>query len=453
MLSSSFANRLKKYLFLAVLLILGSILLEEKSFAGPKIEIRFSAAVKAYRKNHQDNQPLDSIADSAAYDMLWRGEVTSSGFKPSFGKILYGGGSTNTVYKIGGGTCTGTLSVNSDMSVFYPGASLDKGKVTMSIQLPHAVAASTLTAYLMDKNQPEQSACRTASAEMARATCFNPTRDCFTVGGSINPDITILPTDETPFSKFLHHKDTAYFQFNDQSPDVSIPFNYTINNEIFDHLGNVGDTYKIVAAGFFTVRSSPGPDSPTPVDPFTFLGGGTDGPPDDSTPPTNPFGGGGVDIVGGVVKSWMSAFGPHVKTFSQTIQALNSVGASRISPRTVVDSVPGITFDTDTRNGTISTSLGGTTPASGVFQIKIKALPPEKAQGYRLTIPKKAPGTTIVKDTETQIAFSMDPGSLKLIQSGKAAKVFYALRLTPSSGKQVFEKQFTVSLKKRKAAN
>ena len=55
-------------------------------FASPNVEIRFTAAVYAYKKNYQDNQPFDSYNESAAYDVIWRGKLAAGG-KRGFGDL------------------------------------------------------------------------------------------------------------------------------------------------------------------------------------------------------------------------------------------------------------------------------------------------------------------------------------------------------------------------------
>jgi hypothetical protein len=115
----------------------------------------------------------------------------------------------------------------------------------MALPLPHTIANTGLQAFFMDKNQPDLSACRTAAVGLALATCYNPTRDCYTIDGSISPEFP-APGDSTPFGKFFAHKDHAYVEFSSSSPNISIPFSYTVNNDLFDHLGNLTDSFKVV---------------------------------------------------------------------------------------------------------------------------------------------------------------------------------------------------------------
>ncbi len=426
-------------------------------FAAPNVEIRFSAAVSAYKKNFQANQPFDSYNESAAYDVIWKGKLAAGGFQTESMKILYGGGFTNNVFKIGGGSCTGTLAVSSADASFSPGSTVKNGIVTMSIPLPHAVLNGPIGHLLQDNNAPQLSACRTASTELGRATCFNPTRDCYTIDGSISPDFA-LPGDEDPFQRFTNHRDYAYFQFNLDKPSTSIPFSYNVNNTLIDSSGTTTDTYKIVWSGYVTISTSVGSGFPPPVDPFTFFNfdpSTVSGPPADASPPGNPFSN-SDPIDPTTVRNWLKPFGPIINSFSKTVQGLNSVGAAHISRGTkialeaLIEPVAGTTFDSDTGASSINTAFIGETPPSGTIQVKYKVLTPDKARDFKLTISKKSAGTSIVQGQDATIPFTVDRSSLALLKSGKAAKVFFTVQFIPTGSKATFVKQFSFALKKRK---
>ncbi len=443
----SFTNKVSSILFA----VLGCFILwQQDAIADSKVEIRFAAAVASYRQSLESNQPLDHSIETAGYDVLWRGVIKNNYFTLTESKVLSGTGTTKNVYKIGGGTCTGTLSVNSESSsvplgVVFNGA--NRGQI--SIQLPHIVANTTLNAFLMDKNQPEQSTCRTAGMQLASATCFNPTRDCFTIGGNISP-LVPHPSDNSEFAKFFIRKDIAWASFNPDSPNASIPFSYIANNTIISHLGETTDIYKAVWAGYLTISSSPTTGTPPGIDPFSLLNidpNTLTGPPADITTPTNPFvppppPGNDFDVR--ELNSWLKNIKDSVKSFTKALQGL-------IGARSLLTPTTGITFDDVTGIVTISAEAIGYAPGTGKVQMKFKALKPDKAEGYVLTIPKKAPSTDVAKGSADDLQFTIPAASLRLIKSGKSAKVFFLVRFTPPSGKKTYEKKLSFKLAALKA--
>lgn len=441
------------------LVSLCALVLPAAALAGPPIEIRFSAAIVLTRSNFQHNQPFDSNVESAGYDIIWRGRVFNQSFQNSSPPlVLFGKGQARNIYKIGGGTCNGNLDYAPEYAPILPVISENSGGVVkMSIVLPHLANNTGLTAMIMDKGQPELSACRTANGGLFSSICFNPTRDCYTLDGSISPGFP-TPSDSNKLNKFMANAERAYFEFNDNSPSSSIPFSYTATEHVFDHTGKETDFIKIVWSGFLTISTSVGSGAPGPVDPFTFFGfdpGSFSGPVPDALPPQgNPHkGGADPDFDVRELNNWMKDLGKAAQTFVNTLQSWFGGAFARpaLAASVNISSNNQLIGAFDVDAGLATLSGVQVPPASGVLQMAFKLKTKKAAKGFVLKVPKKALQNQLVKSRGSALGFAVDKAARRMLEKGQAARAFFSAKFTSADGKRKIEKRFKFGLKKRKS--
>jgi len=424
------------------------------ALAGPPIEIRFSAAIVLTQSNFQHNQPFESKIESAGYDIIWRGRIFGTAFQNGGPIVLMGKGQTKNNYKIGGGSCTGTLSVAPEYASLQPAIWQNNGTVKMSITLPHLAANTGLHAMIMDKNQPEQSTCRTANGQLFSAVCYTPNPvDCYTLDGSISPGFVSPGGDATKLGKFFNHNQDAYFEFNDNSPNTSIPFSYTATQHVFDSNGFETDFIKIVWAGYLTISTSVGKSNPGPFDPFNFFEfdpNTLSGPPTDPIIPDNPFKGSkdpGFDVS--EVTGWMKDLGKSAQNFIKGLQGIFGKAKTAAASLEVNGTGGSLgTYDHDT--GAAILSAFNAPPASGILQIALKTKSKKAAKGFVLKVPKKAIKNQITAKQPVGLNFVLDKAARKVLEKGQASKVFFSVKFTPATGKKTIEKRFKFGLAKRK---
>lgn len=414
------------------------------------VQIRFTAAITAFRQNNDANQPFDSFTESAAVDVVWKGDLSKNGFRGTSSKVLVAKGFTENNFKIGGGTCLGTLSLNQNLSKYFPSAGARGNSILMSIDLPHIANNNGQDAFVMDASQSVLSTCRVAGAPMAQATCFNPTRDCTSVEGSFSPDVK-LDTDTTPFNAFFNHKDRAYVQFKQNSFEQNIPLNFSVINKIFDSTGKETDFYKIVWAGFFSMTAK-GFGSVTGFDPFSYFNfspSTLDGPPTDAKVPTKPSGPPPSSFGPGPYRVWIKELGGTVSDFAGFIQSLNSPLHRKKSIRTLATSADNNSYDPATGVLGIDAANLGIAPEAGTLQVAMKAKLPKDAASFVLNVPKSATQNVITEGTRNAIQLTLDKETRKLLSGGRALKLFVSSKFAQPGLKKPVEHHFKYSLRKR----
>lgn len=421
--------------------------------AGPKMEIRLAAAVTLTRNNFQHNQPFDSNVESAAYDIIWRGQVFGSSFQHSGPIVLAAKGHTDNRYKIGGGSCTGTLTLAPEYAVLNPVIWSRSGNlVRMSITLPHLAANTGLHAMIMDKNQPEQSVCRVANGGLFSSVCYTPAPvDCYSLDGTIVPGFP-TPADAVRLTRFQAHSQDAYFEFNEDSPSTSIPFSYTATERVYAHDGVQTEFIKIVWAGYLTISTGYSNGTPPPVDPYSLLGfdpGAISGPPNDPTPPENPFQGPkdpGFDVR--EMNSWIKELGAAAQSLLNSVQGLFGGSAAPAQLAAVQHSTAIGTYDHD--SGVVVLSSLRAPPSSGLLQIRQKSLSRKKAKGFVLNVPKSAPKTTLTAGAQVPLPIVVDKATRRALERGQSLVVFLSVRASSTDRKKQVLKRFKFSLPSRK---
>lgn len=432
---SSSSPQLLRLLSLAFLPLFYVASFCEVALAGPPIEIRFAAAVVSYKKNFQANQPFDSWYETAGYDMLWRGRVFNNIFAGTEKRVLAGAGKTQNVYKIGGGSCSGTLSPDASLAPVPKVTEVVNGKVKMTIELPHFAANVGLRGFLMDDNQPEQSTCRTATAGVASATCFDPTpRDCYTLEGKIEPGFP-TPSDALPLTRYQVHQERAYIEFLDSNPNRTIPFAYSLTDTLYDDKGAVTNIIKIVWTGIFSVSSVINQGAPTPLDPFSLLGFDPNQftlPPNVTPPNGDPFGGSGGPPT--AIRLWIKASALVGLYFVNSLQAVSALPVA--VPALAANASSGAlgTFDASSGVAILDAEALGAAPADGTLQMRVKAVSPAAARDFKLRVPRTTVKNVLTKGGRSSIQFSLDAGTRRLLEKGSAAKLFIAAKFTPKNG-------------------
>ncbi|MCB0338005.1 MAG: hypothetical protein KDD53_00305 [Bdellovibrionales bacterium] len=417
------------------------------SWASPPIEIRLTVAAFNFESDGVSNTDFVSRNESAAFDVVWQGQVFNTVFQTNGPKVLFAQGSTNYKTASGNGNCTGTLSLAPANQHFIPKISDNNGTVKMNITLPHSTNYAPPQAFLMDASQPEFSQCRTAHFSIG--SCIGIPGNC--ISGDVMPKFD-GPGGPTPLGYLGDYLTKVYFEFSDNSPNFSTGFTYKMEND----LPISSFKRKVVWVGFLSISTNISSGTPSPVNPFDVFSiepPDVGNPPKDPTPPTgDPHKKPTEEVDVTVLNSWMKTVQNKIKKFIKQIQGKGgTTAAAPVLPAIVNINGAGVVGSYNDGNGIASLpgQVLNPAPNSGVLQVRVK-LKPKSTKTKKINVLKKNIQNEMSSGSSSGLTFELDKSARKSIAKGAAKKAFLALKFTPDNGADPVTIQKSFNLRKRK---